>query len=423
MLALWERRFHKAGKSHQGILVLTMGHENDIVHHNCHLATFVAGHAPYGEIRNGAVVVQAGKIAWAGRETDLPEDYVHLPRQNQRGRWVLPAFVDCHTHLVYAGNRAHEFEMRLQGKTYADIAKAGGGILSTVEATRAASLDQLVAQSLPRLRDMAAEGVGTVEIKSGYGLDVENEIKMLQSARILGEATGVHVHKTLLAAHAVPLEYGTNSDGYVSLITREIMPEASRLGLVDSVDAFCEGIGFTLEQTSKVFEKARELSLPIRLHAEQLSNLHGSAMAADMGALSCDHLEYLDDAGIAAMAKSGTIAVLLPGAFYFLRETKLPPIEAMRREGVNMAIATDCNPGSSPTTSILLMLSMACNLFRMTPEEALTGITRNGAKALGLGECKGQISSGFDADMVAWNIEHPNELAYAFGHVPEHERL
>lgn len=395
----------------------------DHVLHNCHLATFEAGAAPYGEVRNGAIVVQDGKIAWAGKEAALPAKYAKLARRNLRGHWVLPAFVDCHTHLVHAGNRANEFEMRLQGKSYEEIARAGGGIISTVRATRDASLDDLVAQSLPRLRAMTGEGVGTVEIKSGYGLDAVNEIKMLQAARILGEATGIHVHKTLLAAHAVPPEFANDADGYVSLIVNEIIPEAARLGLVDSVDAFCEGIGFTREQTRKVFRKAQDLGLPIRLHAEQLSNLYGAQMAAEMGALSCDHLEYLDEAGVAAMAKAGTIAVLLPGAFYFLGETRLPPIEAMRREGVNMAIATDCNPGSSPTTSILLMLSMACNLFRLTPEEALTGITRYGAKALGLGECKGQISSGFDADLVAWNIEHPNELAYAFGQLPEHERL
>lgn len=395
----------------------------DHVLHRCHLATFVAGGAPYGEVRNGAIVVQDGKIAWAGAENQVPKVYADLPHRNMRGRWILPAFVDCHTHLVHAGNRANEFEMRLNGKSYAEIARTGGGIISTVRATREASLDQLVAQSLPRLRAMQQQGVAVVEIKSGYGLDATNEIKMLQAAQILGEATGIQVHKTLLAAHAVPQEFANDADGYVSLIVNEIIPEAARLGLVDSVDAFCEGIGFTLAQTRRVFERAKQHDLPIRLHAEQLSNLHGAHMAAGMGALSCDHLEYLDETGVNAMAKSGTVAVLLPGAFYFLGETKRPPIYAIRNAGVSMALATDCNPGSSPTTSLLLMVSFACNLFGLTPEEALAGITRNGAKALGLDEQKGQIATGYAADLVAWNIGHPNELAYAFGQTPEHERL
>ncbi|MBL1430467.1 MAG: imidazolonepropionase [Robiginitomaculum sp.] len=390
---------------------------------NCHLATMRGGSADFGVVENAAIVRDNANIIWVGCAKKLPQQYQNLPQTDLDQRWVLPAFVDCHTHLVYAGNRIAEFEQRLNGVSYEQIAKDGGGIVSTVKATRSASEAELIAQSLPRLQQMQSFGTGTIEIKSGYGLNVEDEIKMLRAARELGNIEGVRVSTSFLGAHALPPEFAGQSDAYIDMVVEEMLPEIAVLGLADAVDVFCENIAFSLEQTRQVFEKAILLGLPIRLHGEQLSNSHGCQMAAEMGALSCDHLEYLDEDGAKAMANSGTVAVLLPGAFYFLRETKKPPVDLLRGHGVAMAIATDCNPGSSPTTSLPLMLSMAVTFFGLTPDEALAGITRNAATALGLGERIGQIAPGFAADLVAWDIKSPAELCYGFGACPLNERV
>ena len=334
------------------------------------------------------------------------------------GRWLTPGLVDCHTHLVYGGDRAREFEMRLEGASYADIAKAGGGIVSTVAATRRADHATLLESAGERLDLLLSEGVTTVEIKSGYGLDVENEKKMLRVARLLGDGREVTVRTTFLGAHAIPPEFEGRSGDYIENVCMDQLPAVAESKLADAVDAFCENIAFSNDETRRVFEAAKAARLPVKLHAEQLSNLHGAALAAEFNALSADHLEYLDDAGIAAMAASGTVAVLLPGAFYFLRETKLPPIDALRAAKVPIAIATDSNPGSSPVLSILLMLNMACTLFRMTPEEALAGVTRNGAKALGLGQDLGTLRVGKRADFVLWDVDQPAELSYRLGGNP-----
>ncbi len=332
--------------------------------------------------------------------------------------WITPGLVDCHTHLVYAGSRAREFELRLQGATYEEIARQGGGIRSTVSDTRQADEQSLFAQSAPRLQALIQEGVTTVEIKSGYGLDLETELRMLQVARQLGEKYPVTVVPTYLGAHALPPEFEGRSDEYIDLVCNSVMPEVAAQKLAVAVDVFCESIGFTPEQTERVFKTAKKLGLAVKLHAEQLSDLQGAVLAARYGALSADHLEHVSEEGVKAMAASGTIAVLLPGAFYFLRETRLPPIDLLRRHKVPIALSTDCNPGSSPTTSLLLMLNMACTLFRMTPEEALAGITRNGARALGLGERIGTLEAGKDADFVLWDITEPAELAYRIGFNP-----
>jgi len=390
---------------------------------NCHLATMRGGSAGFGTVENAAIVRDNANIIWVGYAKELPQQYQNLPQTDLEQRWVLPAFVDCHTHLVYAGNRIAEFEQRLNGASYEQIAKDGGGIVSTVKATRSATKDELIAQSLPRLQQMQSFGTGTIEIKSGYGLNVEDEIKMLRAARDLGNVEGVRVSTSFLGAHALPPEFTGQSDAYIDMVVEEMLPEIAVLGLADAVDVFCENIAFSLEQTRRVFEKAIVLGLPIRLHGEQLSNSHGCQMAAEMDALSCDHLEYLDEAGAKAMAIAGTVAVLLPGAFYFLKETKKPQVQLLRKYGVAMAIATDCNPGSSPTTSLPLMLSMAVTLFDLTPDEALAGVTRNAAKALGLGEKVGQIAPGFAADLVAWDIKSPAELCYGFGACPPNERV
>jgi imidazolonepropionase len=381
-----------------------------------HLAT-MAGTAPYGIVRGGAIAVADGRIAFAGAARDLPGDARATRVLDAAGRWITPGLVDCHTHLVYAGNRADEFEARLNGATYADIARAGGGINATVRAVRQASVESLVAQSRPRLEALAAEGVTTVEIKSGYGLDTDNERKLLHAARTLAGACGVDVRTTLLAAHAVPPEFAGRRGDYLDLVCAGTIPALAREGLADAVDAFCETIGFTPAETRRVFAAARAARLPVKLHADQLSDTGGAALAAEFGALSADHLEYASESGIAAMAGAGTVAVLLPGAFYALSETRVPPVAALRAQGVPIAVATDCNPGTSPVTSLLLMLNMACTLFGMTPEEALAGATRHAARALGLAD-RGTIEVGMRADLVLWDVATPAELSYRIGANP-----
>ncbi len=391
----------------------------DAIWANARLATMVAG---YGAIEDGAIAVGDGRIAWVGARAALPPALrgARTREHDAGGRWITPGLIDCHTHLVYAGSRAGEFEQRLNGATYEEIARAGGGIRSTVAATRAASEAALLEASKPRLRALAAGGVTTVEIKSGYGLEAGAEAKMLRVARALGEALPVTVRTTFLGAHALPPEFEGRADAYIDEVCERMLPAIARTGLADAVDAFCDRIGFTREQTTRVFEAARRLGLPVKLHAEQLSNQGGAQLAAQYGALSADHLEHADEADAAAMARAGTVAVLLPGAFYFLRETKLPPVELFRRHGVALAVATDCNPGSSPMTSLLLALNMACTLFRLTPEEALAGATRVAARALGLEREAGTLEAGKVADFVLWDVERPAELAYGIGANPCH---
>jgi len=389
---------------------------------NVNLATMTDGANSYGATENAALAVCEGKIAWLGKATDVPEyDENTVKVIDGKGKWLTPGLVDCHTHLVYGGNRANEFEMRLQGKSYQEIANAGGGIVSTVLATRKASEAELFAAALPRLTALHQQGVTSIEIKSGYGLDTKNEIKMLKVAGQLAEKLPVTIKRTFLGAHALPLEYKDKPDEYVDLVCNEMVPQVAKENLADAVDVFCEGIGFSLAQTERVFTAAKNHGLPVKIHAEQLSNLGGSELAAKYGALSSDHIEFLDEAGIEAMKSAGMVAVLLPGAFYFLRETQLPPMELLRKHQVPMAIATDSNPGSSPISNIQLMLNMACTLFRLTPSEALAGVTCNGAKALGLSNHKGQLAVGFDADIAMWNIEQPAELCYQFGVNPLNE--
>jgi imidazolonepropionase len=363
--------------------------------------------------------VEAGRIAWVGPRCELPGPPQDLAARvhDTGGGWITPGLVDCHTHLVYGGDRAREFELRLTGASYEEIARAGGGIRSTVEQTRAASEQQLYAQALPRLEDLLAEGVTTVEIKSGYGLTLEHELKMLRVARRLGETAPVTVKTTFLGAHAIPPEFDRRPEDYIDSVVAMI-PEVAASGLADAVDAFCERIAFYPEQVARVFEAARAAGLPVKLHADQLSDLKGASLVARFGGLSADHLEYTCEEGIRAMALKGAVAVLLPGAFYVLHETRLPPVEALRRAGVPIALASDCNPGSSPVTSLLLILNMGCTLFRLTPEEALAGVTRNGARALGMAETHGTLEVGKAADLVLWNIAHPAELAYRIGHNP-----
>ena len=384
---------------------------------NVHLATMAAAQS-YGEIRNGALAVQDGKIAWLGPLSDLSARSHAKEQRDGAGGWITPGLIDCHTHIVYAGNRSHEFEARLNGATYTDIAQSGGGILSTVRATRSASEDDLYRVSLPRVKALLAEGVTTLEIKSGYGLELEAEAKMLRVARRFSRELPLTVRTTFLGAHAVPPEYADRADDYIDELCERMLPALAEQDLVDAVDAFCESIGFSEVQTERVFQTAQRLGLPVKLHAEQLSDQGGAQLVARYGGLSADHLEHLSAAGIAAMARHGTVAVLLPGAFYFLRETRSPPVAALREAGVRIAVATDCNPGTSPLTSLLTAMNMACTLFRLAPHEALAGATINAAYALGLQTSVGSLEVGKNADFALWEIERPADLAYSIGFNP-----
>ena len=390
---------------------------------DCNIATMdEAVEAPFGAIENGAIGIQDGRIVRVGRRTELA-GYQAKKVEPLGGAWVTPGLVDCHTHLVFAGDRSGEFEQRLEGATYEEIARAGGGIAATVRATRAASLEELIEVSRPRLKALMAGGVTTIEIKSGYGLDIESELKMLKAARALGESEAVRVERTLLALHALPAEFQERREEFVRIAVDSILPAAADQALATAVDAYCEGIGFTIAEVRELFEAAADLGLGVKLHAEQLSNLHGAELAADYGALSADHIEYADEPGVAAMARAGTVAVLLPGAFYALKETQKPPVDLLRRYGVAMAVASDCNPGTSPALSPTLMLSMACTLFGLTPEEALAGMTRCGAKALGLQDELGTISAGKAADLCIWRITRPAELCYWIGMAGPERRI
>jgi imidazolonepropionase len=382
----------------------------------------MAGTGPYGLIRKGAVLVEDGLIAWAGPAGDLPAAATTAETVDLEGRLITPGLIDCHTHIVHGGNRAREFEMRLEGATYEEIARAGGGIVSTVGATRQADEADLLKGALRRVDALLAEGVTLIEVKSGYGLDIETEMKMLRVARLIERRRPVRVRTSFLGAHAVPAEYKGKLDLYIDEVCIPALEAAAGEALVDAVDGFCEGIAFSPDQIERVFDKAGALGLPVKLHAEQLSNLGGARLAARFSALSADHLEYADEGDTKAMAEAGTSAVILPGAFYTLRETKLPPIESFREHGVPMAIATDCNPGSSPVTSLLLTMNMACTLFRMTPEEAMAGVTRNAAGALGLADT-GTIEAGTRADLAIWDAEHPAELSYRIGFNPLYKRM
>lgn len=394
---------------------------SDLLLTDCRLATMTPGGAPFGAIEDGAVLVEDGRIAWAGPRDDLP---VHKPVETHRldGRWVTPGLVDCHTHLVFGGDRSGEFEQRLNGVSYEAIARAGGGIVSTMTATRAAPEEALYASALTRLAGLTATGVTTVEIKSGYGLDGDSELKMLRVARRIGREAGVRVRTSYLGLHAVPPEHRADRGAYVDKAVDEILPAAHAEGLVDAVDAYCEPIAFSVEEVGRLFDRARALGLPVKLHADQLSDGGGAALAAKYGALSADHVEHTTEAGVRAMAEAGVVAVLLPGAFLMLRETRAPPVELLRRHGVGMAVATDCNPGTSPVASMTAALNLACVQFRMTPEEALAGATRGAAKALGLANEIGTIEAGKAADLAVWDVERPAELCYWLGKPLLHRR-
>ena len=394
----------------------------DRLYTNLNIATMTAGDVPYGTVQNGAIGVKDDRLAFVGLEADLPENHSAAESINCNGQWAFPGFIDCHTHLVFGANRAREFEMRLKGSSYKEIAESGGGILSTVKATRAASEDELAASAAKRLCHMAKGGVTTVEIKSGYGLTLDDELKMLRAAKKAGQKCDIRVTTTLLAAHAVPPEFAGDTEGFVTHVCRDIIPATAATGLADAVDAFCESIAFSPEQVARVFLAAKKHGLKAKLHADQLSDLSGGELAAKYGALSADHLEFTSEASIKAMAKSGTVAVLLPGAFYVLGETKKPPIELMRQHDVDMALATDMNPGSSPVGSLQLMLNMGCTLFGLTAEEALAGVTRNAAKALGMDDI-GTLEVGKRADMVLFDITEPAELAYWVGGVEPTDRV
>jgi len=386
------------------------------------IATMEALDRPYGLIENGAIGVENGMIAYVGASDQIPARFATLPRHDFGNRLVTPALIDCHTHLIHGGNRAHEFEMRLKGATYEEVARAGGGILSTVRATRAATVDELVESALPRLDGLIAEGVSMVEIKSGYGLTIDSECTMLRAARRLSSLRPIDIRASYLAAHAVPPEYAGRADAYIDEVCIPGLRVAHAEGLVDAVDGFCEGIAFSTTQMARLFSEAKRLGLPVKLHAEQLSNRGGAKLAASFGALSCEHLEYVDDEGIAAMAAAGCVAVLLPGAFYTLREKQMPPVDGFRQAGAPIAVSTDLNPGSSPLGSLLLAMNMACTLFRMTPEEALAGTTRHAARALGCDD-RGRIAAGLKADLAVWNCAEPAELSYRFGVNPLHARI
>ncbi len=372
-------------------------------------------------LENASIVLEGCNIAWVGLDAALPRNFIAFKRTDLGGRLVTPGLIDCHTHLIAGGNRAAEFEMRLKGATYEEVAKAGGGINSTVTATRAASEDELLADVLPRVDALIAEGVTFLEIKSGYGLDQETELRMLRAARRIADQRPIHIGTTYLGAHAIPPEYHGRADAYIDDVCVPTLREAHKQGLVDAVDGFCEGIAFQANQIERVFKVAKELGLPVKLHADQLSNLGGAELAASFGALSVDHLEYVDPEGVKAMADAGSVAVILPGAFYTLREARMPPIDLLRQYKVPVAVSTDSNPGSSPLTSLLLTMNMVCTLFRLTPEEALAGTTRNAAAALGLSD-RGQIVSGQRADLAVWNVSNPAELSYRIGFNSLHTR-
>ena len=389
---------------------------------NAKIATLTHDQTNGSLISQGAILVESDVISWVGNEVDIPEFSNGHEIVNLEGRLVTPGLIDCHTHIVHGGNRAKEFEMRLQGRTYEEIARAGGGIVSTVSATRDASIEELVEQALPRVDHLLAEGVTTLEIKSGYGLDISTECNMLRAAKLIATKRPVRVRTSFLGAHTTPSEYAEKHDEYLTEVCLPALEKANLDGLVDAVDGFCEGIAFSTGQIERVFAKASELGLPVRLHAEQLSNSGGAKLAARYGAMSADHLEYANERDVEALAASKTVGVLLPGAYYAIQESKKPPVELFRNYAVPMAVATDCNPGSSPMTSILLAMNMACTLFGMTTDEVLFGVTRNAAKALGLNDC-GEIRQGLRADLAIWNVEHPAELAYRFGFNPLHARV
>lgn len=391
----------------------------DTVWTNARLLTAVPGATP---VERGMVAAKDGRIAWIGPEAEAPA-FDACTSVDCAGRWITPALIDAHTHLVHMGNRAREFELRLDGASYEEIARTGGGIVSTMRATRAASVEQMVAAALPRLDQLVAEGLGTIEIKSGYGLEIEAELNMLRAARALGEVRPVRVATTFLGAHALPPEFAGNADGYIDLVCERMLPAVAAEGLADAVDGFCEGIGFSPAQIERVFVKARELGLPVKLHAEQLSNLGGAALAARYGALSADHLEHIDADGVAAMAKAGTVAMMLPGAYYFCRDTHQPPVQLLREAGVPIAVATDCNPGTSPLTSLLLAMNMAATCFRLTVAECLAGVTLNAARALGLQDECGSLEVGKSCDLALWNVAEPAELVYRIGANPLHARV
>ncbi len=394
----------------------------DRIWRNARLATLVPGREQLGIVEDGLIACRGGRILHVGPAGDAPSGLEALQVTDCDGRLITPGLIDCHTHLVYAGDRAAEFEQRLQGVSYEEIARRGGGILSTVRATRAATESELLSQSRPRLDALVAEGVTTVEIKSGYGLTTEHERNQLRVARYLGRECSVSVFKTFLGAHTLPPEFADRPNDYILRVCNDMLPILAREALVDAVDAFCENIGFTREQTRRVFETARSLRLPIKLHAEQLSNMQGAELAAQYGALSADHLEYADESAVQAMAAAGTVAVLLPGAFYFLRETRVPPVGLLRAHNVPMAIATDCNPGTSPLTSILLAMNLAATLFRLSVDECIAGVTRAAARALGL-EDRGTLEVGKRCDLAIWNVERPAELVYRMGLNPLHARV
>ena len=400
-----------------------MAERFDRIWHNARLVTMREDLPDLGVIERGLIAARDGRIVFAGARSDVPSDAEAAERIDCAGRWVTPGLVDCHTHLVFGGNRAHEFELRLKGASYEEIARAGGGIVSTVAATRGASEAELVADALPRLDALIGEGTTTVEIKSGYGLNTETEMRQLSAARSLGRSRTVAIQTSFLGAHALPPEAGGDKDRYIDLVCREMLPAMARAGLADAVDAFMEGIAFSRDQTVRVFQAAKAQGLPVKLHADQLSNLGGAALAAKFSALSADHLEHTDGAGVAAMAEAGTVAVLLPGAFYFIRETQKPPVELFRAHGVNMALATDCNPGSSPLTSLLLAMNMGATLFRMTVAECLAGVTREGARALGILGETGTLEPGKCCDLAIWDIDRPAELVYRIGFNPLHSRV